>query len=180
MVRQTHTNGTRAQVHDDEVHVIAAYWMVTAPLATLSPEATPVTVEPFLRPCAVNCAVIVTAHDASGDTGQNRDPGIRTGNREFWPVSSELDGIRFGLANRRLRPLGHLTAAPSIRKISTCVNVSIRRATVFRSATCADLARILNSFHWQIRAHVIALNRRIANDAASQPPESGMVQQIVQ
>lgn len=45
--------------------------MVTAPLTTLSPEATPVTVEPFLRPCAVNCAVIVTPHDTSGDTGQN-------------------------------------------------------------------------------------------------------------
>ena len=59
---------------------------------------------------AVNCAVIVTAHDASGDTGQNGDPGILTGNREFWPVSSELDGIRFGLVNRRLQPLGHLTA----------------------------------------------------------------------
>ena len=26
--------------------------------------------------CAVNCAVIVTAHDASGDTGQNCEPGI--------------------------------------------------------------------------------------------------------
>ena len=59
--------------------------------------------------CAVNCAVIVTAHDASGDTGQNCDRGIFTGNREFRPVSSELDGIRFGLANRRLQPLGHLS-----------------------------------------------------------------------
>lgn len=48
------------------------------------------------------CPVIVMAHDASGDTGQNGDPGIFTGNLEFWPVSSELDGIRFGLANRRL------------------------------------------------------------------------------
>ena len=27
----------------------------------------------FLQPCAVNCAVIVTPHDASGDTGQNCD-----------------------------------------------------------------------------------------------------------
>jgi hypothetical protein len=62
---------TRAQVHGDEVHFIAACWMVTAPLTTLSPEATPVTGEPFLRPCAVNCAVIVTPHDTSGDTGQN-------------------------------------------------------------------------------------------------------------
>jgi hypothetical protein len=60
--------------------------------------------------CAANCAVIVTAHDASVDTGQNCDRGILTGNREFWPVSPEPDGIRFGLANRRLRPLGHLTA----------------------------------------------------------------------
>jgi hypothetical protein len=64
-----------------------------------------------VRPaCAANCAVIVTAHDASGDTGQNCDRGIFSGNCEFWAVSSELDGIRFGLANRRLRPLGHLTA----------------------------------------------------------------------
>jgi hypothetical protein len=54
--------------------------------------------------------VIVTAHDASGDTGQNCNRGIFTGKREFWPVSSELDGIRFGSANRRLQPLGHLTA----------------------------------------------------------------------
>jgi hypothetical protein len=44
--------------------------------------------------------VIVTDHDASGDTGQNDDAGILTGNSEFWPVSSEPDGIRFGLANR--------------------------------------------------------------------------------
>lgn len=65
--RQTHPRA----VHGDEVHSIAACWMVTAPLTTLSPEATPVTVEPFLRPCAVNCAVLVTPHDTSGDTGQN-------------------------------------------------------------------------------------------------------------
>jgi hypothetical protein len=54
--------------------------------------------------------VIVTAHDASGDTGQNCDRGIFAGNCEFWLVSSQPVGIRFGLANRRLRPLGHLTA----------------------------------------------------------------------
>jgi SAM-dependent methyltransferase len=39
--------------------------------------------------CAANCAVIVSAHDASGHTGQNCNRGILTGNREFWPVSSE-------------------------------------------------------------------------------------------
>jgi hypothetical protein len=77
---------------------------------TESPEAPPVYRGAVPPACAVNCAVIVTAHDASGNTGQNCDRGILTGNREFWPVSSELDGIRFGLANRRLRPLGHLTA----------------------------------------------------------------------
>src|SRR5215207_11474612 len=66
--------------------------------------------------CAANCAVIVTAHDASGDTGQNCDRGILSGNCEFWPVSSELDGIRFGLANRRLRPLGHLTAEANYKR----------------------------------------------------------------
>ena len=71
VMRQNADKRTRAQVHGDEVHFIAACWMVTAPLTTLSPEATPVTVEPFLRPCAVNCAVIVTPHDTSGDTGQN-------------------------------------------------------------------------------------------------------------
>ena len=38
-------------------------------------------------PCAANCAAIVSAHDASGDTGQNCDRGILIGNREFWPVS---------------------------------------------------------------------------------------------
>ena len=59
--------------------------------------------------CAANCAVIVTDHDSSGDTGQNGDRGILSGNCEFWPVLSEVDGIRFGLANRRLQPLGHLT-----------------------------------------------------------------------
>ena len=73
VVRQNADKRTRAQVHGDEVHFIAACWMVTAPLTTLSPEATPVTVEPFLRLCAVNCAVIVTPHDTSGDTGQNCD-----------------------------------------------------------------------------------------------------------
>ena len=81
----------------------------TAPLATLGHlklRRFTVAVPPA---CAVNCAVIVTAHDASEDTGQNCDRGIFTGNREFWPVSSEVDGIRFGLANRRLQPLGHLT-----------------------------------------------------------------------
>ena len=40
------------------------------------------------------------------------------GNREFWPVLSQPDGIRFGLANRRLRPLGHLTANASLIEIS--------------------------------------------------------------
>jgi hypothetical protein len=75
----------------------------TKPLARRMPRAVP-------PACAANCAVIVSAHDGSGHTGQNCDRGILTGNREFWPVSSEPDGIRFGLANRRLRPLGHLTA----------------------------------------------------------------------
>jgi hypothetical protein len=37
--------------------------------------------------CAVNCAVIATAHDTSGQTGQNCDREIAAGNREFWPVS---------------------------------------------------------------------------------------------
>jgi hypothetical protein len=82
---------------------------------TESPEAPPVDRGAVRPACALNCAVIVMAHDASGDTGQNCDAGILRGNREFWPVSSELDGIRFGLANRRLQPLGHLTAA---RKLS--------------------------------------------------------------
>jgi hypothetical protein len=59
--------------------------------------------------CAANCAVIVSAQDASGDTGQNCDRGILTGNREFGPVLSQPDRIRFGLANRRLQPLGHPT-----------------------------------------------------------------------
>jgi hypothetical protein len=83
VVRQNADKRTRAQVHGDQVHFIAACSMVTAPLTTLSPEATPVTVEPFLRHCAVNCAVIVTPHDASGDTGQNCDRGIFAGNCEF-------------------------------------------------------------------------------------------------
>ena len=81
-----------------------------------SPEAPTVYREAVRPACAANCAVIVTAHDTSGDTGQNCDRGILAGNCEFWPVSSELDGIRFGLANRRLRPLGHLTADVSIRR----------------------------------------------------------------
>jgi hypothetical protein len=76
---------------------------------TGSPEAPTVYRNGVPPDCAANCAVIVTAHDASGDTGQNRDRGISTGNGEFWPVSSKVDGIRFGLANRRLQPLGHLT-----------------------------------------------------------------------
>jgi hypothetical protein len=77
---------------------------------TGSPEAPTVYRRAVPPACAANCAAIVSAHDASGDTGQNCDRGILTGNREFWPVSSESDGTRFGLANRRLQPLGHLTA----------------------------------------------------------------------
>src|SRR5688500_1321784 len=72
----------------------------------------------------------------ASEGGDGGEAGIRTLGRSLSPYN--------GLANRRLRPLGHLTAAPSIRKIRTCVDVSIRRATVFRSATCADLARIRN------------------------------------
>jgi hypothetical protein len=71
--------------------------------------------------CAANCAVIVSAHDAPGRTGQNDGRGIFAGNREFWPVSSERDGIRFGLANRRLQPLGHLTA----RRMLSIYDISI-------------------------------------------------------
>jgi hypothetical protein len=67
--------------------------------------------------CAANCAVIVSARDAPGDTGQNCDRGICAGNHEYWPVSSQSEGSRLGLANRRLRPLGHLTARLQVYEI---------------------------------------------------------------
>jgi hypothetical protein len=112
---------------DDNSRKTSELSVTTAPLATFgSPEAPTVYRSGVPPDCAANCAVIVTAHDASGDTGQNCDRGILSGNCEFWPVSSERDGIRFGLANRRLQPLGHLTRGlVSIRSASTCGSCKI-------------------------------------------------------
>jgi hypothetical protein len=102
----------------------------TAPLATLRRQKLPRVYRSAVpSACAANCAVIVTAHDASGDTGQNCDRGILTGNREFWPVSAEPAGIPFGLANRRLQPLGHLTAGFQVYETET---VTRKRSTLTR------------------------------------------------
>src|SRR5262245_9446913 len=62
------------------------------------------------RHCAANCAVAVSANDESGQAGRNRDRDALAGNREIWRDRREADQAALDLANRRLQPLGHLTA----------------------------------------------------------------------
>ena len=84
------------------------------------------------------------------------------------------------LANRRLQPLGHLTADCKYTYIGTCAKRFGQGTTVFRSATSANSARNLDIFDCSsafISPHCI---EEIANDSASQSPESRVVQEIVQ
>jgi hypothetical protein len=71
---------------------------------------------------AANCAVSASANGGSGQVGtESRSGGFSAGNRKIGRDSREGDRAPVGLANHRLQPLGHLTAARilSIRQAST-------------------------------------------------------------
>jgi hypothetical protein len=66
--------------------------------------------------CAAICAVIVSATADRDAPGQNRNRNVSARNREFRRDSRKADGPETGLANRRLQPLGHLTAARNLSR----------------------------------------------------------------
>jgi hypothetical protein len=102
------------------------------------------------------------------------------GNHEIRRDSRDADRTLLGLANRRLQPLGHLTV-----NCKYTHNQHLRKrldssGDGFSDRDLREFGQNPQTFPIADPCSRIALNEGIANDPAGQPPEAGIVQQIVQ